>query len=215
LLQRDVRDLSNVEQLAFLPNLLKILATRVGGMYNSSDIARDSGLPNSTLIRYITLLETLFLIDKVPAWFSNFGKRLVKSPKLYFSDTGIASYLLGLDIDSLDRNSIYKGSLLENLVYLELKKQSSWSKIKPQIYYLRTSDGETEVDFILEARNGRKIGIEVKAASSLNPKDWKHLVSLQEKVSDVILCIVFYTGEQVIPLGKNIWAIPINQMWRE
>jgi uncharacterized protein len=215
LLVRDIKDISNIEQSTILPQVLRMLASQVGGMFNASDVARKVGLSNTTFARYLTILETLFLIEKVPAWFSNVGKRLTKSPKIYFNDTGIVSYLLGADQNSLINDSRLKGSLIENLVYLELKKQSSWSKAKPNIFYLRSSDGAMEVDFLLEARNGKKIGIEVKAKNSLKPSDFKHLITLIDTYDQVEQCIILYTGNTIQMLANKVWAVPIQYMWKK
>jgi uncharacterized protein len=215
LLIRDIKDISNIEQSSMLPQVLRMLASQVGGMFNASDVARNVGLSNTTFARYMTILETLFLIEKVPAWFSNIGKRLTKSPKIYFNDTGIVSYLLGADQNSIANDSKLKGSLIENLAYLELKKQSSWSTTKPNIFYLRSSDGAIEVDFILEARNGNKIGIEVKAKDSLKPSDFGHLVTLINTYDQIEQCIILYTGNTIQLLSNKIWAVPIQYMWNK
>ena len=104
ILQRDVRDLARVEGLHALPNLLKLLAARASGLLNLADVSRDAGLSHTTLTRYLSLLETVFLVHRLPAWSPNLGKRLVKAPKLHLVDTGLACHLLGADTRRLSRN---------------------------------------------------------------------------------------------------------------
>lgn len=93
LLQRDVRDLARVDALHTLPNLLKLLAARASGLLNLADVGRDAGLPHTTLTRYLALLETVFLVHRLPAWSRNLGQRLVKAPRVHLVDTGIACHL--------------------------------------------------------------------------------------------------------------------------
>src|ERR1017187_1334413 len=94
---RDIRDLSHIDALSSLPRLLALIATRTAGLLNFMDLARGSGIPQTTLKRYFALLEATFLVQLVQAWTNNLGKRLIKAPKLYLNDTGLAAYLLGLN----------------------------------------------------------------------------------------------------------------------
>jgi uncharacterized protein len=116
ILQCDVRDLAHVEGLADIPRLLSILAVRMGGLLNMADVSRSIGIPHTTLKRYLTLLETTFLVRIIPAWSANLGKRLVKASKLYLCDSGLASYLNGVHQFTVQDNSSQKGPLFENLV---------------------------------------------------------------------------------------------------
>lgn len=106
ILQRDVRELARVDSLHALPNLLKLLAARTSGLLNLADVGRDAGLPHTTLTRYLTLLETVFLVHRLPAWSANLGKRLVKAPKLHLVDTGLACALSGRSNSSFWRQTL-------------------------------------------------------------------------------------------------------------
>ncbi|HEX8691778.1 MAG TPA: ATP-binding protein, partial [Longimicrobium sp.] len=145
ILQRDVRDIANIDGLAELPRLLALLAARTGTLLNFSELSRSSTLPQSTLKRYMALLEMTFLVGTVPAWSGNLGKRLTKSPKVLLCDTGLAAYLLGLDgPGGPDALSAF-GGLLESFVAMEVRKQLAWSHAQPRLYHFRTQ-ADQEVD---------------------------------------------------------------------
>ena len=213
ILQRDVRDLANIEGLKELPHLLALLASRTGGLLNHSDLSRTSGIPQTTLKRYFTLLEMVYLTVSLPAWFSNLGKRLVKSPKVFLNDTGLLCNLNGIDSQKLHRAPNMIGPVLENFVVMELIKQNSWSQQQAKLYHFRTSNGE-EVDIVLEAPDGRLVGVEVKAASSISFDSFKGLKALQNLVGDKFhRGIVLYTGQELISFGKNLHAVPVSALW--
>lgn len=213
ILQRDVRDISNIEGLRDLPRLLSMLAGRTGSLLNFAELSRTSTIPQTTLKRYITLLETTFLLYFLPAWYSNLDKRLVKAPKFYLGDTGLLSSLIGIDAGRLieDRNLL--GHLFENFVVIELLKQTGWSKTKPGIFHFRSANGH-EVDMVLENANGDLIGIEIKAAVKLDEGDFKGLKIMNESVKQKFLKgIIIYLGREIIPFGKKMLAVPVNCLW--
>ncbi len=212
ILQRDVRDLANVD-FGSLPRLLALLASRVGSTVNFADLSRDAAIPQTTLKRYWYLLEATFLIQTSPPWSVNIGKRLVKSPKLYLTDTGLIAYLLGLDERRLDQDRNLLGPLLENFVVLELHKQSGWSRTRPKLLHFRIHAGP-EVDVVLEDAAGRLVGIEVKAAASLSADDFKGLRALAEIAGRRFhRGIVLYTGRESVPFGPQLHALPIDSLW--
>lgn len=214
ILMRDVRDLSNVTGLTDMPRLLEILAGRAGGLLNYADLARDAGLNQVTFKRYFTLLQAIFLVRTVRPWFSNRIKRLMKSEKLYLCDTGLLAHLLDFSSKHVARDSKEKGALLENFVAVELMKQSTWSRTRPQLYHFRDYAG-TEVDFVLESAAGRRVvGIEVKAGATIGPGDTKGLRVLAEALgSRFVRGIILYTGTTVVPFAKNVHAIPLETLW--
>ena len=211
ILQRDVRDISNIEDLSALPRLLKLLATRIGGLLNYADLARSLGIPQSTLKRYFALLEATFLVTLVEPWSSNLGLRLVKSPKIHLLDSGLVCHLLGLDELGTDHPNL--GGIVENFVVMELLKQSSWSDSKAKLYHFRTSSGQ-EADIVLEDRKGRLVGIEVKASASVNKDDFKGLGALHELVGNRFFRgVVLYSGTESVAFGDGLYALPIPAMW--
>lgn len=210
ILQRDVRDISNIEGLMQIPKLLRIFASRAGTLLNFAEISRAATISQTTLKRYIALLEAIFLIRFLPAWSGNLSKRLIKTPKLYFNDTGLLSYLVGFDENSLFDNSLFWGRAVENFVLMELIKNASWSKSKPQISYFRTASGR-EVDFILEKRDGTVIGVEVKATANPTAEMFSGLKILKEEIGKKFLRgFIFYSGREIIPFDRDMYAMPID-----
>jgi hypothetical protein len=213
ILQRDVRDLTNVADLTAVPRLLSVVATRAGGLLNFADLSRSLALPQTTLKRYFALLEATFLVQLLRPWSSNLGQRLIQTPKVYLDDTGLLAHLLGLTADRLEVDGTLAGGVLENFVLMELRKQSTWSKIQPEFYYWRTISGQ-EVDIVLEDSAGRLVGIEIKASSTLGGNDVRGLQSMADAVGKRWLRgVVLYTGTEVIPFAANLHALPISNLW--
>lgn len=214
ILQRDVRVLAEIDKLSMLPNLLRILANRVGGLVNDAEIARDAGLNHITSRNYKTLFKMLFLTFELPPWHRNIGKRLVKTPKGYVIDTLLICHLLQYELESLEKNrpEVF-GHVLENFVATEIMKLMSFYDEKLNLYHFRTSDNK-EVDFVLEKPNGELAAIEVKTRDNVNKVDFKGLEVLQSMVGNDFKCgIVLYRGKEVVPFGKNLWAVPISNLW--
>jgi len=213
ILQRDVREISNIEGLTALPRLLALLATRAGSLLNLADVSRSIDLPQSTLKRYMTLLEATFLALPLPAWSSNLGKRLVKAPKLVLSDTGLLAYLLGMNDERLSSVSPLPGGVLENFVVMELRKQATWSKTRPQLFHFRTQTGQ-EVDIVLEDGAGHLVGVEVKSGASVTSGDFKGLRALQEMTGRRFKRgVVLYAGSEPVPFGPALLALPVAHLW--
>lgn len=213
IIQKDIRQISSIDEFESIPNLLTILGSRVANLVNAADISRILGLSQSTIKRYISLLQSIFIIFKLKPWFSNTDRRLVKTPKVYFVDSGLLSYLLRLPSTwSLSESSRF-GQVLENFVVSEILKQCSWEKERMEVYHFRTQNGE-EVDIILQDRKGNFVGIEVKSSSTVSLKDFKGLISFREIIKERFCRgIVLYTGDTIIPFGENLWAIPIQTLW--
>ena len=214
ILQRDVRALAEIEKLSTLPNLLRILANRAGGLVNDADIARDAGLNPVTSRNYKTLLKMLFLTFELSPWSRNIGKRFVKSPKGYMSDTLLLCHLMQYELSDLEQNrpELF-GHVLENFVATELLKLMTFQNEKMDLYHFRTSDNK-EVDFVLEKSNGQLAAIEVKQRDSVSKADFKGLEELQSLAGHDFICgIVLYRGRDVVPFGQNLWAVPVSNLW--
>jgi predicted AAA+ superfamily ATPase len=212
-IHRELRDLANLEYLTELPRLLRLLASRVGAQLNYAELAGAVGIPQTTLKRYQSLLEATFLIQLLPPWATNLGKRVVRSPKVQLCDTGLASSLLGIDEARLKTDSILAGQLLEAFVVMELRKQASWSAIQPRLHHYR-SHARHEVDVVLEEPGGKVVGVEVKAAMSIGERDLRGLKELAEIAGDrLVRGIILYQGDQVVPFARNVHAVPISCLW--
>jgi predicted AAA+ superfamily ATPase len=214
-LQRDVRDLANLEQLTELPNLLQLLATRSGGLLNFAEVSRTGRLSQTTLKRYFTLLETLFLVVRLPSWERNPGKRMVKAPKVFLPDSGLLAHLAGLTQDGLAAGSGLPGGLVETYVLGELLKHLAFSEHGLALSHYRTQSN-IEVDFILENRLGKLTGIEVKASSSVDGKDFKGLRHMKETEQQTFQRgIVLYAGREVVAFDVDMFAVPLSVWWAD
>lgn len=214
ILQRDIKDLAQIEKITELPNLLKILAARASNLLNVADVARDSKIAVKTAHRYIALLETIFIINLKQSWSNNLTLRITKAPKVYLVDSGLLAYLLDFSIDKASSDGLTTGKIMENFIMTELQKQATWSKTEVQMYHFRVLD--EEVDIVLEDRSGNIVGIEIKNSATVHPSDFKGLRYLREKAkSKFIKGIILYTGSQYIPFEKDLFALPVNALWEE
>jgi hypothetical protein len=213
ILQRDVRDLARVDALRTLPNLLKMLAARSSGLLNLADAGRDAGLPHTTLTRYLALLETVFLVHRLPAWSRNLGQRLVKAPKVHLVDTGLACHLLGADTQRLSQDRPLLGRILESFVASELRKQISWTDPRIELYHFRTATG-SEVDLVLEKPDGSVAAIEVKAGATIAASDFNALKTLRDHIGRQFQAgVVLHMGDQIMPFGDKLWLLPVSALW--
>lgn len=213
-MQRDVKDLANIEKLHFLPDILRLLAHRVTGLLNDNNLARDLEISVMTFRRYRQLLQNLFLIILIRPWFRQVSKRLVKAPKVFFIDTCLLCDLLQTDYATLlDKDPTRFGWLCENFVATELLKQISLASHRYELFHFRTTDGK-EVDFVVEQRNGDVIGIEVKSSQNITGADFKGLITFKELSGNSFKGgYVLYSGNDLLPFGEGLWAVPISMLW--
>jgi len=210
-LQRDVRDLARIEGLTALPQLLGHLATRSASLLNRADLSRDAGMVRATLDRYLALLQAVFLVDFVPAWTANIGKRLVKAPKALLGDSGLLAHLLGLRTADLGATQL--GRVMETFAANEVQRQLPLSEAEPRLYHFR-SRTEHEVDMVLDAPGQGLVGIEVKSSATVHPRDVAGLRALREATgSRFVRGVVLYLGAEVIPYAENIHAVPMTALW--
>ena len=213
ILQRDVRDISNIEKLNELPKLLKLFASRAGTLLNFAEFSRSAAIPQTTLKRYTALLEAIFMIYLLPSWSGNLSKRLIKTPKLYLGDTGLLSHLIDFDETRKNSDPMLWGRILENFVLMELVKQASWSKFNLSLFHYRSAGGQ-EIDFVIERSDGSIICIEVKASSKVDSAMFKHMKTFADEVGEKFMRgIIFYTGNDPIPFSKNLIALPVEVLW--
>jgi hypothetical protein len=205
-LERDLRQLSQIDSLADFRRLMAALALRAGQILNQTEVARDAGLSQPSVHRYINLLEATCLMERLPAFAINRTKRLVKSPKLMWVDSGLASFLAGhFDPESL-RNSREAGGVFESMIYLHLGALCQLLTPKPRIFYWRTTTGK-EVDFVLEW--GRKlIAVEVKLSSTPKFADTQTLKLFLDEYPETVAGVLVHTGNEIKMLHEKIVAIP-------
>lgn len=214
LIERDVLELAKIERRGELVKLLSLLAGRAGGLLVPGTLAGQSGIARTTLVRYPELLSAVFLIKSIPAWSPGRTQRTVGTPKPAFVDTGVACHLLGQDVNRLSEPGGAAGAMMENLVVLELARQLTWSEERGRLYHYRTKD-QVEVDAVIETPDGRVIGIEVKSGATVRSQDLAGLRNLEQAVGDRFVAgYVLYTGQQTLPFGDKIRAVPADALWR-
>ncbi len=209
-IERDVRDIGELRHIDRFIHLLNILAPRSATLLNKAELSRTAGIEQKTLTNYLSLLEMVFQIKRIQPYSANLGKRFVKSPKLFFTDSGVLCHLLGLNSKETLRNSSYYGAILETFVFTELLKAVQYSESPTRLWHYRTSD-QHEIDLLIE-RDGKVIPVEIKAAKTVRKKDFKHIEDLQSRNSTVKNGVIFYQGEQLVPFGKN-YAMPIPMLF--
>src|SRR5712672_1363117 len=174
IVQRDVREVADVEKLDQMPRLLKVLAHHSGQLTNFTQIGGQIGLDDKTTRKYVAVLEQLFLVRRLEPWFRNRLKRLVKTPKLHFLDSGFLSSILGGTEERIGKDRSVFGPLLETFAFAEVMKQVDWLAETCRLYHYRDKDQDEE-DIIVEGEGGDEVGIEVKAAATVPAGDFKGL----------------------------------------
>jgi hypothetical protein len=198
-LERDLQALSSISALPDFRRLMRAACLRVGQLLNQTEVARDVAIPQPTVHRWLNLLETSYLLVRIPAYAVNRTKRLIKSPKLYWGDVGLALHLAGLSEPA--------GAHLENLVLNDLLVWRDSRTERAEILYWRTSTGE-EVDFVVEA-NGKVVPIEVKATSRPRLKDVASLRAFRAEYGETARAgLLLHTGSTVEWLAPDVLAVP-------
>jgi hypothetical protein len=183
-LERDVRAISSIRNLSTFRRFLALAAARIGQILNRTDLAAPLGVSVPTISEWLNILEATHQILLVPPYFENFGKRLVKSPKLYFGDTGLAAHLLGLENERQLEKSTFWGPLFENFVATEIVKAQINAGRKKDLYFFRDREG-LEVDFLVPKKGGRLALIEAKATRTVRPEAVETMARLAKNVTRV------------------------------
>lgn len=197
-LERDVRQLVNVSNKIAFETFIKLLAGRVGQVVNLNSLAGDVGVSSTTLSSWLSVLEASYIIFRLPCYFNNFGKRLIKSPKIYFTEVGLAAYLLGIENAGQVASHPLLGGLFENMVVIEALKSRFNSGKEPELYYFRDKHG-FEIDMLL--RKNFMIPIEIKAARTYDFSLASNVRKFSEKIENVKFPSVIYAGESLVSNG--------------
>ena len=209
-IQRDVRTLKGIENLHTFSRFLGLCAGRIGQILNLTSLANDTGISVNTAKAWLSLLEASFIIYQMQPYYKNFSKRLIKSPKLYFYDTGIACSLLKLTNPEMIYTHYLYGSLFENLVISEFIKIQSHSGRQPSVYYWRESNG-MEIDCIIEMENNELLALEIKGGQTFTKDYLKNLRNFaKNQNSQKIKKAVIYAGEESAMIN-DVQLIP----WRD
>ncbi len=212
-LVRDLKDIADIEKLADLPKFVQILAAHAGQLVNYSQLGAGINVSHKTGQRYVALLEQVFLVSTLQPWYTNALKRLVKTPKLHFLDTGLLATARGLSFDRIKANRDTFGPLLESFVFSEVLKLMAASDLRLTPYHFRDQQMH-EVAIVLERDDGIIAGIEVKASATVRSGDFAGLRTLAATCRDrFAFGAVLYDGADLVPFGERLAAVPLAALW--
>lgn len=207
--ERDVRQLIKLKDVVLFEKFLKLLAGRAGQILNYQSLSNDVGVDGMTIKSWLSILEVSYVIFRLPPYFENFGKRVIKTPKIYFTDTGLLCYLLGIErVEQVGRDPLI-GNLFENLVVLEALKARYNRGRTPNLYFFRDSQGH-EID-LLHKQGSELIGLEIKAASTWNASFKKTLQHFDQKLKTLALRAVIYSGK-ALEFSDGIKALSYKEV---
>jgi predicted AAA+ superfamily ATPase len=213
IIQRDVRDIANIDKLDQLPRFLSGLAQTAGQMCNYTQLGGQVGLDGKTAARYVSIFEQMYLLKRVEVWARNRLNRVVKTPKLQFIDAGLLATLVGLGNDEALQDRSRFGHVLETFVFGELLKHTTTSEGDYRLLYYRDTD-QVEVDVVIENAAGQIMGVEVKASATVNAGDLRGLKKLASIAgAQFKMGVLLYDGTETLPLGDGLWAAPLSSLW--
>lgn len=193
--ERDVRQLIKLKDVVLFEKFMKLLAGRVGQVINYQSLSSDVGVDGMTIKAWLSILEASYIVFRLPPYFENFGKRVIKTPKIYFTDTGLLCYLLGIErLEQVSRDPLI-GHLFENLVVLESLKARYNRGLTPNLYFYRDNQGH-EID-LLHQRGSELSGIEIRSASTWSPSFKKALEHFHQRIHSLSTRTVVYGGDAI------------------
>jgi len=212
-MQRDVQDIASVQKENEMIRLMELLALRTANLLNVSNVSKDLGLDRETTDKYITILERLFLVRRLPAWHRNLAKRLIKTPKIHVIDSGLASMLNRLTVSNWESHSSDFGGVLESFVVQQLICQAGWQADDLTFSHYRDKE-KVEVDLVIE--KGREVwGVEVKRAATVKNEDGAGLAKLAAQSGAQFKGgVLLYSGTNCLPIRvHNCFAVPLDRLW--
>lgn len=213
IMQRDVRDIATVEKLGQMPRLLRVLAQHAGQLVNYASIGGSLDIDTKTVRRYMDVLQQLFLVRSLEPWSANQLKRLVKTPKLHFTDSGLLASLLGVTPANAAARRKTFGAILESFVVAEIAKLATATDGEFLFHHYRDKD-QNEVDLVIENEAGDIVGIEVKAAATVTAGDFAGLRKLAAACQPRFRCgLVLHDDDKVHAFGEGMYAAPLASLW--
>ena len=213
LAERDVSEIAAIDKRVEMSRLIDHAAAASGQLLNMSALGSRLGIDSKTVDRWLALLEHMFLVRRIRAWHRNRLKRLVRTPKLHFLDSGLLAALRGTDAADIAKDRGKLGPLLECFVHAEIAKAAALSDETTTVGHYRDKD-RLEVDLVLERSPDRVVGIEVKAGATVHPEDFRGLVRLRTATGDRFACgIVLHDGDRVQQTGSRLFAMPVKMLW--
>lgn len=200
--ERDLRDLLKVKNILAFDKFMRLLASRIGSEFNAAALAREAGVSSVTVKEWVSILTTSYIAFPLRPYYTNLSKRMVKMPKIYFFDTGLACFLLGIDSEEKMRTHHMRGALFENLAICELFKERLNKGKEPRIYFYREASG-LEVDAVVEQGSELQL-YEIKSGETFHTDYTKNMKEMSAQISMPTSAHVIYNGEAIPPLALNI-----------
>lgn len=213
-LERDLENVADAYKLHEVPRVLRLIAAQTANLFVPASIGSKVGLDHRTVDRYAGLLEMTYLLRRIPAWRPGLGQREVQHSKAHIVDSGLLLHLLGADEERLLTDDQLTGAALETFVTMEVVRHAEWAEEQARVHHYRRAG--TEIDLVLENRAGDIGAIEVKSKASLAARDWRALAKLRDARGSGFRCgFVLYSGEDTVPLGDRLFAVPLSGLWAE
>ena len=209
-IERDIRSIGELRDIDNFIRFFNVLAPRSAKILNKSNIASDTRLNSATVDNYLSLLEKVYQIYLLKPYYENIGKTFIKSPKVYLTDSGISSHILGIKDEKDLENSKYRGDVYETFVFAELLKHITYSQSVMEFFYYRTQD-KKKIDFLIK-KQGEILAIEVKASYSVTLNDFKHIIDFQNRSAHNVTGLVFYHGDKIVSFGDQLFAVPLGSL---
>ncbi|MGQ0778431.1 MAG: ATP-binding protein [Pseudonocardiales bacterium] len=214
LVTRDVETISGGRDPRRLARFVEVYALNTAGVVSDTTIYGAAGVDRRTAAVYEALLASLLVVESIPAWSTNRLKRLVRTPKRYLVDSGLAAGALKIDAAAALRDGNLLGRLLDTFVVAQLRAELPVAIRRPRLYHLRQEGGAHEIDLVVEYPDRTVVGIEVKASAAPRPDSARHLAWFRDMMNSAFrLGVVLHTGSHTYPLGERLVATPISTLW--
>lgn len=211
---RDAAEVDVPRDPARLARFLEAYALNTAGEVADRTLLEATGIDRKTAVAYERLLSTLLLVEALPAWSSNRLKRLIRAPKRYVRDSGLAAAALGVGVDDILRDGNLLGRLIDTFVLMQLRSEQSLYDRSPRLHHLRQEAGAHEVDVVAELGFRRIVGLEIKARAAVNRDHARHLIWLRDQLGDDFAAgVLLHTGPRLYQLDERVVAAPIASIW--
>jgi predicted AAA+ superfamily ATPase len=216
LIEHDLKDMSNIRRHDAIKELIKVLAAWSSKFMDKAGIMSALSIRKPTFDSYFSILQNMFLVDTVQPWLKTDYEYVSKKPKIFMSDTGLMAGILGWNLDQIEFDQDKCGKLMETFVHNQLVAEIDACSGNFSLYQYRDSE-KREIDFVIQNRHNDILAVEVKSGSNVSIDSFKHIKWFREKMSKKInnfIGIVLYTGKNIAKFGDNLWAIPMDALWR-
>lgn len=216
LIEHDLNDVANIRRTDAMKDLLQVLAAWSSKFMDVSAIGANLAADRRTLASYISALRAFYIVESVSAWQKTDYDRVGKASKLFMADTGMIAALLNWKTADFASDADKAGKAFETFAYNELAVQIDAAEDAYQLYHYRDKD-KREIDFLIERNDRHKLALEIKSGISIKKSDFKHIEWFRDNLSKgaPVIGVVLYAGDDILPFGKNLWAVPFDCMWRK